>query len=148
MASQLDALAAESNIYAGEWPQKRQLVEHLLRETQTTPDVVEAVSELRDGGVLVLFQTWHAVARAKGMFAKRIEIVTRAAHIGIVRVESRQTGVRGRDGMIIDGFDSSGHQIFELNWSSSGPAIDDGGESERDRVAAILGSCIERLAAT
>ena len=122
------------------------VLEALLQETGSPDGGLVAVSELSGAALLVVLQTWHMVGHEKGVFNKRIEIRERAGYMDISRLATRQVGVRGRDGMIIDGFGADGQPAFELRWGCGGPVSEDDAAAERDRIFAIISAQLETLA--
>lgn len=80
------------------------------------------------------------------MFSKRVEILKRAGHQDVVMLRKHQVGVRGRDGMIIEGSGQGNERLFELRWGYSGSGTDEYGVAERDRVFDIISTCVERTA--
>jgi hypothetical protein len=126
-----------------DYEKQGRLLETVLQETGR-PDGLLAVSRLRSTALLVVLQTWHVVAQEKGLFNKRIEILDRVGYQDIARLATRQVGVRGRDGMIIDGFGADGERVFELRWGSGGVSDADG-SVERDRIFAIMSAQLATL---
>jgi hypothetical protein len=140
------ALFAASSMSTYDYEKQGRVLETLLQETGRPDGGLVAVSELSGAALLVVLQTWHMVGHEKGVFNKRIEIRERAGYMDISRLATRQVGVRGRDGMIIDGFGADGQPAFELRWGCGGPVSEDDAATERDRIFAIISAQLKTLA--
>jgi hypothetical protein len=144
-ASRHYGLFAASSMNPYDYDKQGRVLETALQETGRPDGGLLAVSELRSTALLIVLQTWHMVAQEKGLFSKRIEITERAGYLDITRLATRQVGVRGRDGMIIDGFGADGQPAFELRWGCGGPVSEEDAATERDRVYAIMAAQLETL---
>jgi hypothetical protein len=138
--------ASSMNRY--DYEKQGRVLKTVLEETGRPDAGLLAVSELRSTALLVVLQTWHMVAQEKGLFNKRIEILERVGYLDITRLATRQVGVRGRDGMIIDGFEADGQRAFELKWGCGGPVSEDDASAERDRIFAIMSAQLATLGQT
>src|ERR1700733_7094850 len=138
-------LFAESHMNPYDYEKQGRALEKALDETGRPDAGLVAVSELRSGALLLVLQTWHMVAEEKGMFSKRVEILERVGYQDVTMLHKHQAGVRGRDGMTIEGSGQDNERLFELGWGYSGSGTDEYGVAERDRVFDLISICVERV---
>lgn len=130
-------LLADSSINPYDYDKHRRILEFVLRERGTTDDPL-ALSELRSTALLAVFPDGHIVAREKGTFSKHLELIERVLYADVTMLATRQEGVRGRDGMIIDGLGHGNARLFELRWGCGGPVSEGDAAAERDRILSVL----------
>jgi hypothetical protein len=136
---------AASSMNPYDYEKQGRVLDWMQQETQTQDTPIEALSEVNMGALLVVFPTWHAVAHERGIFNKRIEFLSRAGYTDTGRLMKRQKGLRGRDGMIVDGLGHDGSSLFELSWGCGGPISEQDAEAERDRVYAVIAARMQAL---
>ncbi|MGO9789953.1 MAG: hypothetical protein ACLPUT_01535 [Solirubrobacteraceae bacterium] len=137
-------LFADSSINPYDYDKHGRILETMLREHGGS-DGLLAVSELRSTGLVAVFRDGHMVAQEKGLFSKRIEMIERISYADVSLLVMRQVGVRGRDGMIIDGIGHGRERLFELRWGCGGPVSEADAATERDRMFAVISSLVEAI---
>jgi hypothetical protein len=126
-----------SNIERFDWERCGLVLDQLHRENGRSLDQVVALSRLTFN-FLVVWSDGHVTADQRGLFKKRIEVDEPVSYDRVAHLLRDQKGVRGRDGMLIQGFDSATSQAFELNWGCGGPVSIEDAANERDRIFAII----------
>jgi hypothetical protein len=132
-------LLSESKIISSyDYDKHRRLLEAARSHHGTGEDPV-ALSALRTGALLTVFPDGHVVAQEKGMFSKRVEIVSQASYENISSLSTREKGVRGRDGLLIEATDRNRVPLFELSWGyGDDPLSPETGLAERARLFRVI----------
>jgi hypothetical protein len=110
-------LFESSSIERFDWNKYGRVLEVVLQDHGLSPDDIEAVSG-PEFSLLVIWRTGHVLGNERGVFKKRIEIGNPMSYREGIRLVRGQKGVRGRDGMQIEEFNSAAEQIL----SSAGAA--------------------------
>jgi hypothetical protein len=138
---QLSREFESSNVERVDWDKYGRVMQAISERLGIGAEDVEAVSHA-NYELLVISKWGHVLGDERGIFNKRAEVGVPVSYTGDMHLIRDQKGVRGRDGVLIQGFDAGGAQLFELSWGCGGPVSIEDAAAERDRVFAV----IQRLA--
>jgi len=126
-----------SNVEQFDWEKLGRVLEAVQGELGLRPDDLEAISRV-EFNFLFVWRAGHVLADENGLFKKRVEIGKPVAYDGRIQLLKNQKGVRGRDGMLIEGFVDGGRPLFELSWGCGGPVSIEDAAGERDRIFEVM----------
>lgn len=130
-------LFESSNVERLDWDKYGRVLEVVLQDHGLSTDEIVAVSQ-PSFELLVVWRTGHITANERGVFKKRIEAGKPVSYQDGIHLVRGQKGVRGRDGMLIEGFSHGSSPLFELSWDCGGPVSESDAADERDRIFNIM----------
>jgi len=100
----------------------------------------------KDDDLCVVYRQAITLVSEKGMFNKRLEVRRVASIASVARLRKEIEGFKGRGGLSIIGYDSSGEELWKINWGLGGP---DGVlpmvERQSDHLFKVIGEAMDKV---